>query len=56
MRMSDTASPRTISMGQLALSFYLPSLILAVSEGLLVPVLPLYARDFDVPYGLVGLA
>jgi MFS family permease len=48
-------SPRRISLGRLLFSFYLPSLILAVCDGLLVPVLPLYARDFGVSYGLIGL-
>jgi MFS family permease len=39
----------------LILSFYLPSLLLAFSQGLLIPVLPLYAKSLDVSYGLVGL-
>jgi len=39
----------------LILSFYLPAVIIAFSMGLLVPVLPLYAGDLDISYGLVGL-
>jgi MFS family permease len=39
----------------LILSFYLPSLLLAFSQGLLIPVLPLYAKSLDVSYGLIGL-
>ena len=39
----------------LVLPFYLPSLILSFSQGLLIPVLPLYAIDFHVSYGVVGL-
>jgi len=39
----------------LILPFYLPALIMAFSMGLLVPVLPLYARGFGVSYGLIGL-
>jgi MFS family permease len=34
---------------------YLPSLIYGFSESLLLPVLPLYAADFDVSYELIGL-
>lgn len=37
------------------LSFYGPYLIFSISTAMLVPVLPLYAADFDVAYGLVGL-
>jgi MFS family permease len=33
----------------------LPALLLAFSQGLLIPVLPLYAKSFDVSYGLIGL-
>jgi MFS family permease len=39
----------------LILSLYLPSLILAFGAGMLIPVLPLYARSFGISYGLVGL-
>ena len=39
----------------LILSFYLPTLILSFSQGLLVPVLPLYAREIETSYRLVGL-
>ena len=39
----------------LILPFYLPSLIIAFSKSLLVPVFPLYARDFGISYGLIGL-
>jgi len=39
----------------LVLPFYLPLLILSFSQGLLIPVLPLYATDFGVSYGVVGL-
>lgn len=40
---------------RLALSLYLPSLIYAVCQSMLRPVLPLYASAFDVSYGLIGL-
>ncbi|NKB72653.1 MAG: MFS transporter [Candidatus Latescibacteria bacterium] len=39
----------------LFLSVYLPALILSVCRGLLLPVMPLFARSFDVSYWLVGV-
>jgi MFS family permease len=39
----------------LVLPLYLPSLIFAFSMSLLIPVLPLYAKSFNIPYSLVGL-
>ncbi|MCC9075843.1 MFS transporter [Litorilinea aerophila] len=39
----------------LLLPVYVPTLILAFGTGMLVPVLPLYARSFQISYGLVGL-
>jgi MFS family permease len=39
----------------LVLPLYLPSLIFAFSMSLLIPVLPLFAKSFDIPYTLVGL-
>lgn len=46
---------RQVRDSALILPFYLPSFILAVSWGLLIPVLPLYAKELQVSYGLVGL-
>jgi MFS family permease len=43
------------SRNNLILSFYLPALVLSLSQGLLVPVLPLYAREIETSYRLVGL-
>jgi len=40
----------------LLLPVYAPSLLLSIAKGLLVPVLPLYARMFDNNYELIGLA
>lgn len=37
------------------LSVYLPSALLAVSEGLLLPTLPLYALEFDVSYSVAAM-
>lgn len=39
----------------LILSFYVPALMTTVGNGLLVPILPLYAADFQISYGLIGL-
>ena len=39
----------------LFLSVYAPALILSVCRGLLLPVLPLFARSFEVSYSLVGV-
>jgi MFS family permease len=34
---------------------YLPAFLFSFSQSLLLPVLPLYAQSFDIPYELVGL-
>lgn len=39
----------------MAIPFYLPSLFYAFCTGLLVPILPLYAADFNISYGLIGV-
>lgn len=39
----------------LILPLYLPTFIFSFCQGLLIPILPLYAADFDVSYGLIGL-
>ena len=39
----------------LALSVYLPTLVLSVCSGLLLPVLPIYAGTFGSTYAVVGL-
>ena len=40
----------------LLLPVYVPTLLLSVGQGILVPTLPLYAQDFGVNYALVSLA
>ncbi len=45
----------TILSHPLTLPFYLPTLLYAFSSGVLIPILPLYAADFDISYGLIGL-
>ena len=49
------SSLRAIREHPLILPFYLPSILLAVCNGMLVPVLPLYAKELDLSYGLIGL-
>jgi MFS family permease len=53
--MSASRLVANIRRNPLILPFYLPALITAFSMGVLIPVLPLYAGDFNVSYGLVGL-
>ena len=43
------------SSTSLILSFYLPAMLLAFSQGLLIPVLPLFAKSLQASYGLIGL-
>ena len=33
---------------------YLPTLIMSCCSGLIIPILPVYARSFEISYGLVG--
>lgn len=46
---------RAVRRDPLILPYYLPSLILSTSRGILAPVMPLFARDLGATYGLVGL-
>lgn len=39
----------------LILQVYLPTFILALCHGMLIPVLPIYARTFDTSYTLIGI-
>lgn len=48
-------SLRRLLRHPLTLPLYVPSMVFAISMGLLTPILPLYAADFDIPYGLIGL-
>lgn len=36
-------------------TIYLPALAINIGNGLLVPILPLYATGFEISYGLIGL-
>ena len=44
-----------VTLRSLALSVYLPTFILSLCSGLLLPVLPIYARSFGASYSVVGL-
>jgi len=39
----------------LILPVYLPTFLISLAGGIMTPVLPLYLREFEVGYGLVGL-
>ncbi len=41
---------------ELLLALYLPTLLLAFAQGMLLPTMPLYARDFAPSLGLVSVA
>lgn len=44
-----------MTIKSLALSVYLPSLVLSFCSGLLLPVLPVFAQSFEIPYWIIGL-
>ena len=45
----------SIIRNPLILPVYIPTFLLRLGSGLLLPILPLYAKSFDISYGLVGL-
>lgn len=47
--MSPTTKPSLI------LSVYLPTFILSFGKGMLIPILPLFAKSFATSYGVIGL-
>jgi MFS family permease len=50
------ADCRVIYRSPLVVAVYVPTMLLAFAEGLLIAVLPLYAASFGVGYALVGVA
>ena len=48
-------SMNTILRNPLILPVFIPTFLLRLGSGLLLPILPLYAKSFDISYGLVGL-
>ena len=53
--MPRSNSIRSLWHNPLFLPFYLPSLLFAFCQGLLIPTLPLFVADFGASYGLVGV-
>lgn len=51
----DKFAEASTGLRALILSFYFPALMVTLGQGLLVPILPLYAVDFNISYGLIGL-
>ena len=41
---------------QQSLSLYLPALVLSLGTGIIAPVLPIYAKSFDISFGIASLA
>ena len=46
---------RHSGLWSLVLPFYLPALMITLGNGLLVPILPLYASSYEISYALIGL-
>ena len=59
MCLSKSTSKKKLStsgdLRALVLAFYAPALMVTLGQGLLVPILPLYAADFGISYVLIGL-
>jgi len=53
--MNLTKPSREMLRNPLVLPFYFPALIMALTNGILLPVVPLYAKTFSTSYGMVGL-
>ena len=54
--MAPTPGAPLRQTASLLLPVYVPTLLLSIGQGILVPTLPLYAQDFGVNYALVSLA
>ena len=46
---------RILADNPVAYPVYAPTLILAIGRGMMIPVLPLFARSFNDSYGLIGI-
>jgi MFS family permease len=44
-----------LSKNPLILPVYVPTFLLSLSRGIIIPILPLYARSFDISYALIGV-
>ena len=50
-----TVSSAQNQLRALALSLYVPAIMVTIGNGILVPILPLYAAGFEISYSLIGL-
>ena len=46
---------RPMARSELTLTIYLPAMLLAFGQGILLTTLPLYAADFTSSYGVISL-
>jgi MFS family permease len=46
---------RVVERNPLLFSLYVPTLILSFATGMLSPIMPLYARSFEISYALIGV-
>lgn len=53
--MLRSAALTYVRQNPVILPIYLPSILFAFSQGLLIPVIPLFASSFEISYGLIGL-
>ena len=53
--MTERSFTESIKQNRLILAVYLPVLIYSTCQSLLVPVLPLFAKELEISYGLIGL-
>lgn len=44
-----------LTRNPLILPVYVPTLLLSLCKGIIIPILPLYAKSFDISYALVGV-
>ena len=53
--MSPIRLKQTLLQNPLVLPLYLPSLVFAISQGVIEPILPLYLLEFEISYWIIGL-
>lgn len=46
---------KPLQLRSLILSLYFPSIMVTIGNGILVPILPLYAAGFEISYSIIGL-
>ncbi len=51
--MTEASNPNQLRA--LLFSLYVPAIMVTLGNGILVPILPLYAAGFEISYGLIGL-